>query len=442
MEVKNIVVTLKIESNPLMKSFIVFFLCCLFFLNAQPNWQALPNAFSNPNGQRFDDIFFLDENTGWAVNGFYAAVYKTTDGGATWTEQLNENNLGSSYYFRNIEFLNQNIGFVGTLNGTFFKTTNGGSDWKEVNNISPNPNAICGLDTVGASTVYGCGAYFEPAYIIKSEDYGDTWMYIDMSAYADALVEILFLDEFTGFACGNNSTGAIILKTTDGGLSWNELYSSNETGEFVWKLQIVNGNNNMIFGSIQPVAPNLGKLIKTSDGGLSWSSLDAPVTGIQTLGFIDENQGWLGGYSEGFFETNDGGATWNTIDVGGNLNRILILNPNLAYAAGTTIYKFTQETLSTQSHKPFEKASSLDIKLLENPVKNNLRFSIDFTSDDNISIGLYNLNGKFIKHLLSEHVPVPNLKTYNFNVSNLSAGVYFIDFHNNANRFSKKFLKN
>lgn len=34
----------------------------------------MPDAISNINNQRFDDIFFLDENTGWAANGFYAAV--------------------------------------------------------------------------------------------------------------------------------------------------------------------------------------------------------------------------------------------------------------------------------------------------------------------------------------------------------------------------------
>jgi hypothetical protein len=47
--------------------------------------------------------------------------------------------------------------------------------------LPTNPEAICGLDAVGESTVYGCGAYFTPAYIIKSTDSGDNWHYIDMS---------------------------------------------------------------------------------------------------------------------------------------------------------------------------------------------------------------------------------------------------------------------
>jgi len=424
-----------------MKLFTSIFLFCLLGLNAQSNWQVLPNAYSNPNGQRFDDVFFLDETIGWAANGFYAAVYKTTDGGITWTEQLNENDLGGSYYFRNIEFINENIGFLGTLNGEFFKTVDGGDQWTEVNNISSNPGAICGLDTAGDSTIYGCGAYFEPAYIIKSEDKGETWTYIDMSAYADALVEILFLDEQTGFVCGTNTDGATILKTTDGGLSWAEIYNSNVPGEFVWKLQNLQGNSDIIFGSIQPVAPSLGKLIKSTDGGLNWSSYNAPVTGIQTLGFITPNYGWLGGYSDGFYETTDGGITWNMLNVGGNLNRIFILSPSLAYASGTSIYKFTEETLGIKDYHSSEKISNLDILLQENPVKDKLKFTIDFPSDDNIVIGLYDIQGKFIKQLLREHLKESNRKNYTFDVSNLESGIYLIDFHNNSNRFSKKFIK-
>ena len=164
-----------------MKLLKLFFFLFSIGLCSQSNWQAIPNISPNINNQRFDDVFFLDDNLGWAANGYYASVHKTTDGGLTWTEQLNETILGGSYYFRNIQFLDANIGFLGTLNGKFFKTIDGGDNWNEVMNINPNPAAICGLNTVGDSTIFGCGAYFTPAYIIKSLDSGATWTYIDMS---------------------------------------------------------------------------------------------------------------------------------------------------------------------------------------------------------------------------------------------------------------------
>ncbi len=91
----------------------------------------MTSIVSNGNNQRFDDVFFLNNDLGWALNGSNAAVYKTTDGGDTWINQLSELTpiLPGNYYFRNIEFLNENIGFVGTLNGVFLKTVDGGTNW-------------------------------------------------------------------------------------------------------------------------------------------------------------------------------------------------------------------------------------------------------------------------------------------------------------------------
>lgn len=423
-----------------MKSFIFFLFLISIYVHAQPNWQTLVNAPSNINNQRFDDVYFIDDNIGWAANGYYASVYKTIDGGQTWTEQLNEGMLGGNYYFRNIEFLDLNIGFLGTLNNKFFKTIDGGSNWTEVS-ISPNPPAICGLDTVGGSTIYGCGAYFTPAYIIKSTDSGNTWQYTDMSSYANALVEIYFLTENIGFVSGRSNTGATILKTTDGGMSWTELYNSNVAGEYFWKIQVLKDNPNIIFGSISSVSPFLGKLVKSIDGGMTWNSYDAPETNVQAVGFINENQGWMGGHTTGFYETLDGGATWTNLNIGNNLNRIFILNSELAYASGASIYKFTSETLGVDSFEDQQRAS-LNIEFSNNPVSSLLEFNIEFNSDDNLLIELYDIKGKFIRQLARDNISSKIYKSYSFDVGDLAAGLYILNFHNNTGRESLKFIKN
>ena len=423
-----------------MKLAKLFFLLFSISIGAQSTWQPAPNILSNPNGQRFDDVFFLNENLGWAANGYYAAVYKTTDGGLNWTEQLNENDIPGGYYFRNIEFLNEDIGFIGTLNGTFFKTIDGGTNWTEVTNITPNPNALCGLDAVGTSTIYGCGAYFNPAHIIKSIDSGDTWTFTDMSSYANGLVEVLFLDELTGFASGSGADGGLILKTIDGGISWTEIYNTNLSGEYVWKLQTLEGNSDVMFGAVSSVGGINGKLIKSIDGGVNWDSFEAAETEIQAVGFITENHGWMGGHTTGFQETLDGGQTWNDLNIGNNLNRIFIINSTTAYASGTTVYKYTEDTLSVEDLSQ-EDNEHLDISIFQNPVETNLEFTINFKSDDNILIELYDINGKFVKRLSRDIIAQKTLKSYNFNVSELASGTYFIDFHNNSGRSSLKFIK-
>ena len=421
---------------------ILKYLFLIIFFNSfsQSTWQVLTDIAPNTNNQRFDDIFFLDENIGWAANGYYASVFKTIDGGKTWVEQLNQSMLGGNYYFRNIEFLNENIGFLGTLNGRFLKTIDGGNNWTEVI-ISPSAPAICGLDAVGTSTIYGCGAYFTPAYIIKSIDSGNTWEYIDMSLYANALVEIYFLTENIGYASGRSSNGATILKTIDGGTSWNEIYNSNIAGEYAWKLQVMESNTEAIFGSITAVSPNLGRLVTTKDGGINWDSYLAPETDIQAVGFISQNHGWMGGHTTGFYETLDGGAHWTNLNVGSNLNKILIINSSLAYASGTSLYKFTNEALDNEFIEEADR-TSLKIKLKNNPVLSTLEFKILFDTSDNLLIDLYDSNGKHLKQLVLDHIHSKAKKKYSFNVEELARGIYFVNFHNNTGRESLKFIKN
>ena len=418
-------------------SLLLLFVSSLVF---SQTWQPLTSITSNTiaSNQRFDDVFFLNENVGWAANGGFAEVFKTIDGGTNWTLQTNSSMLANgSHYFRNIEFLDENIGFLGTLNQKFYKTTDGGTTWTLVNNITPNPPAICGLDCVGTSTIYGCGAYFSPAYIIKSTDSGNTWQYINMSAYATALVEVQFITENVGFASGGNANGGVILKTVDGGATWTEIFNSNTNGDYVWKLQVLNSNQNVIFGAVEATAPNTGRLAKSIDGGVNWTVTTAPETIVQAVGFLDENHGWMGGHTTGFYETTNGGLSWTNTGVGSNLNRIFFVG-NTAYASGRTIYKMS----STLSNVDFEEHDRipLNIKVSPNPLVDKLNIEIDFEAEDHMLIDLYDVTGKLVKHLSKDDIYTIGVKKYSFDFP-FSAGTYFIDFHNNTGRQSSKIIK-
>lgn len=421
-----------------MRNFLLLIILTANSIMAQYNWAPLTSIPNNTAGNRYDDIFFLDQNTGWAARGGNAAVYKTTDGGTTWTFQLSNSMLGGNHYFRNIEFLNSNIGFLGTLTDKFYKTSDGGANWTLVNNISPYPGAICGLDCVGESTVYGCGAFFSPAYMIKSTDSGTTWQYIDMSPYANALVEVLFVDENTGYVSGNNATGAVILKTTDGGTTWTTIYNGTIPGEYVWKLQILNSNPNVMFGSVESVAPNPGRMVKSTDGGLTWVSKDFPAdTDVQAIGFVDENHGWMGGHNSGFYETLDGGTTWANMNIGSNLNRIFFIE-NIAYASGRTIYKMS----NTLSNIDFQEQSRtpLKVRVSPNPIKDKLNMEIDFIESDHLLLGLYSIDGKLIKQFEPDNITMAGTKSYTFDFP-YANGTYILNLHTNTGRQSVKITK-
>ena len=227
----------------------------------------------------------------------------------------------------------------------------------------------------------------------------------------------------------------------DGGTTWTEIYNSNIIGDYVWKIQILESNTNVIFGAVESTATTLGQFIKSTDGGATWFSTNAPETHLQAVGFTSETHGWIGGHTTGFYETIDGGVTWTNLNIGNNLNRIFVTSSGQAYASGTTLYKYTDQTLNTEDFSIPSK-SPLQITLLKNPVENNLEFSIDFKSDDNLLIELYDSNSRFIKQLSREIIKASSTeKHYKFQVTDLATGIYFLDFHNNSGRQTIKFIK-
>lgn len=416
-----------------MQTFTQFFSILVIGLSSASihaqNWEQL-SIPKSPS--RYDDVFFLNENLGWAADGAGSAVYKTTDGGLNWTESTYNNDE----YLRNIEFLNENIGFLGALSPDFYRTTDGGNTWNVIN--IPGVEAICGLDAVGESTVYGCGAYFEPAYVIKSTDSGQTWEFRDMSQYATSLVEVLFSDEQTGYAAGGNDKGGVILKTTNGGQSWTEIYNTGIPGEQVWKLQILFSNSNVMFASVNAFDPLPGKLLKSIDGGETWISKDVQDPFIQGVGFITKNHGWMGGHNSGFLETLDGGESWNDTNFGWSLNRFQVFDENLVYCSGRGIYKYT-DTLSV-SDIATERPEDMAIIVAPNPVKNVLNVSIDFQRSDHMVITLFDESGRLIKQLSRETIDAKGLKKYTFDFPH-KPGVYHILFHYDLGYQSKKIIK-
>jgi photosystem II stability/assembly factor-like uncharacterized protein len=318
------------------------------------------------SSSRTDDIWFLDPDHGFAVNSD-AKVLRTSDGGTTWTEQQ----LSPGVYLRCVAFANSNVGWIGTLTRAkrLFRTTDGGATWSAVTGLpDAAPVAVCGLSVPAASVVYAAGTNRpnDVPRMMKTTDGGATWGAWDMSSHASILIDTFFTDELNGWVVGGKADQPtpttrdrlkpVVLQTADGGVTWTNRLAGREAefpfGEWGWKIQFLDAS----VGFVSLENFHAGAILKTTDGGRTWKRL--PINDAQSnanlegIGFVDANNGWVGGWGSADFTagfssaTSDGGQTWrNANEIGRFLNRFRFFgNPvSVGYASGDTVYKYSRE---------------------------------------------------------------------------------------------------
>ena len=336
------------------------------------NWIELPNA---PIVTRFNDIQFLNENQGWAVNG-WGQIYHSPDGGETWEMQFEQ----TSSHFRSVGFFDELNGWVGNVGeGEFgatdstnlYYTEDGGVSWFPFNDFTgPLPKGLCGIQVISDSVLYAVGRVRGPGFFVKTSDKGVNWTSYSFNQYVSVagLIDLHFFSPDTGFIVGltdadHNQSRGIVLKTTDGGETWMPVHISSRLGEWAWKIHFP--SKNVGYVSLQRNYESPIYFLKTVDGGATWDEMlfMNDYYFIQGIGFIDENLGWMGGNSSyPTFVTTDGGHNWSSADFGSRVNRLDFINNNIGFACGETIYKYTSN-LGTSVKNELA-------KFLENPVIN------------------------------------------------------------------------
>ena len=320
-----------------------------------------------------DDIYFINQNTGWYGNGA-GKIYKTTDGGNTWVEKLNK----PGTFFRTIGFIDDKIGFAGNIGIDYFPgvtdttpmyvTEDGGETWAPLTDKAkvdgPIIKGLCAIDILRTQfinagyldtrvVIHAAGRVGGPAMLMRSLDGGKTWKTQDLSQQAGMILDIKFFDESTGFIFAASSAdtakaNALILMTTDGGTTWSKRYQSSRPFELTWKASFP--TRKVGYATIQNYDPDKTKsqryVAKTTDGGLSWQEI--PLVDDHSVrqfgvGFINENIGWVGAIAGGY-QTLDGGKNWTPAALGRGVNKIRVLEKTeggfVAYAIGLDVYKW------------------------------------------------------------------------------------------------------
>ena len=256
------------------------------------------------NTKRFFDVTCTDDQNAWTC-GILGEVLHTSDGGMNWTGQV----IGLSKYATRIEFYDSLHGWTVCGDGSIGRTTNGGAYWDPTAHGLFEYYGVWFFDTLSGWIVAGYpdSLLSGQGVIAKSSDGGINWNSIyQVSDYRD-FFDVHFFNLMEGIVIGGdeNDTSAIIMRTTSGGLMWDNIVAPSYS-YYLRALDFVDIHGWAVGRS--------GTIIYTSDAGNTWAFQANPaVSTLFDVDFSDDQHGIACG-QDIVLITSDGGQTW--IDVG------------------------------------------------------------------------------------------------------------------------------
>lgn len=267
-------------------------------------------------GAVIHDIAFPSAQVGYAAAEL-GQVWKTADGGKTWTEVLN---LGFPYYFYGVTALSAKVvvvsGFIDAFPATGLVrwSHDGGKTWSDdvvVSNTGTSIRVRFVKKLNGLVMDLDAGAENLAQYTTDGGAASSDWTNV-VSDPSGAW----FGDQFSFLKnLHARASGIDLCSSLDGGADW----SCGPSVDSVFDGEVFflnNDKNGWVAGG--EISPNVeGWVHVTTDGGKTWSgrTLDGPWP-IRELLFLTKKTGWAAGGNiytgvGGIYFSNDGGQTWS-----------------------------------------------------------------------------------------------------------------------------------
>ncbi|MBX2990499.1 MAG: T9SS type A sorting domain-containing protein [Bacteroidetes bacterium] len=248
---------------------------------------------------------------GWLGTGPNRGIRKTTDGGSSWRSVDT-----ARYVYNDAKFPTPQIGYAAGREAStqqyvpaIRKTTDGGETWATIFSLNGGVDfqAVSFLDPDN-----GWAMTYSPALIYRTTNAGAVWTFQDTVGLYNGTTypmrDLAFTTLDSGWAVGGIAGTSVISKTTNGGQSW--IHSSGISNT-IQEIAMINSRVGWIVGRVWNAPPQ-----RTTDGGVTWHvqstspNLPAGGSGIYSISMLDENNGWLIFNPQGrVYKTTNGGAT-------------------------------------------------------------------------------------------------------------------------------------
>ena len=322
---------------------------------------------------------FTTNNIGYTLVG--NDYFKSTDSGNTWSYISTPLHYE---YANGFDFVNSDIGYSiggGTTSaaGSVYKTTNGGSTWTKSNNgVNVIADGFYAIDFIDENIGFVSGGFNQPK-TLKTTNGGNSWQQLNTLRFG----QIQFLNTSVGYARNIGNSFNRIYKTIDGGLTWNIIF---EIEDDVKSFHFVNENVGYFVG-------DSALMYKTINGGDTWQQLTIPYEFYTLVKFYSENLGYISDEEGLLYRTVNGGISWQLINSIYRITDINFQNSNI-YISGTN-GKILSSNLGTLGIDEIEKDND-EIIVYPNPTYNNVNVICNNNEKTIQSISIFDFTGRKI----------------------------------------------
>lgn len=346
-----------------------------------------------------------------------------------------------------------------------------------INSIAIDENGY--VYAASSSTEYQSGLY-------RSTNNGQNWENIepDIGVYGNIL-DIKLKGDTIFVSIWSNT--AVLLRSTDNGVSWEISFQSDNSNEYVSDVAISSIGD--IYLSLMCFFPSMGGIYKSEDGGETWEYAGLINHQIYSVEFNSNDDLFIGVWSDfinatgglyaiyngsdtieellfgpsvtemvinsdddiyfadvpgGIIRSQDNGQTFEYVNEGlsGEVGRMSIDNQGFIYLASmyssSRLAKSIDPTITGLETEPLIYLSH-NFRIIPNPAKYyiNLMIPNEFVSSKSCTLLIYNISGILIycENLMSWE------NKFQMDISNFMPGIYSLKVFNENSSMTAKFIK-
>lgn len=371
-------------------------------------------------GHNYTDISVVDDNVIWLCRGADSTISYTNNGGKTWITKKLPARISDNAGFCAV---NETTAYITSADSIgLWKTTDGANTWSiqptGYNKVQPtNFYGVSFPDFVHFWDVNNGITYGDDDEIYITNNGGSQWNRVSSPTLPNGFGEWSYNDQEPYRVVGdaiyilvsNQSLTTRILKSNDRGLTWSAIYPPTNTMSASFDFKDAN-NGLYVDNSTAP-----GKLYSTSDGGLNWTLINSSEI-LGSLKYIPNQNMYISTNRtnkymsiEGVRYSTNNGLTWTK-----NPSFTNIFNSNIAFSTTGTSY-ITGNKYMYSTKNILNENTSLVKAEIKTPTTIDLTFNadIDFASAQDTSHYFVTFRNESDK--LNYYIPIVSSQRDNLN---------------------------